>query len=205
MATIPTTTPQRHALGLPPGSIRATHTLFIVGLFCAVLLVPTRQLTAVPPYLVYLLFIVLGHYFAHRSSPAGPGHSPLYLPRGFVRFVVMGALVGTIAWCIYDNPTKLEQQFTATLDALKLEPFLPLCVFGAFFLGVIVRTIVGRDNPPPWFQDAEAWLSLVSIVGLGAAALMHLVILPSVENTVSLPAWEAALAGVIAFYFGERS
>ena len=32
MSTIPTS-PKRHALGLPAGSIRAAHTLLIVGLF----------------------------------------------------------------------------------------------------------------------------------------------------------------------------
>ena len=205
MSTIPTTA-KRHALGLPAGSIRATHTLLIVGLFCAMLLVPAQPPLAIPPYLIYLLFMVLGHYFAHRGGgPEVPGHHPLYLPRGCIRFLVMAGLIATLAWCIYNQPEKVESQFDKSLDALKLEPYLPLCILGAFFLGVIVRAVVGREKPPLFLQDMEAWLSLVSIVGLGVAVIIHLVIVPSLESTTALPIFEAILASVIAFYFGERS
>jgi hypothetical protein len=205
MSTI-STAPKRHALGLPAGSIRATHTLFIVGLFCAMLLVDAKQTLAIPPYLIYLLFMVLGHYFAHRSG-ATPGseYHPLYLPRGSVRFVVMAALIGTVGWCLYNNPDKLQAQFDESLAALKLEPYLPVWILGAFFLGVVVRAVVGRENPPYFLQDMEAWLSLISIVGLGVAGIIHLIIVPSLENTTSFPIAEAILASIIAFYFGERS
>jgi hypothetical protein len=199
-------TPKRHALGLPAGSIRATHTLVIVGLFCAILLVPAKQLLPIPPYLVYLLFMIVGHYFAHRSgATSGSDYHPLYLPRGFVRFIVMAALVGTIGWCLHNDPEKLRDQFEKSLDALKEEPFLPLWILGAFFLGVVVRAVVGRENPPYVVQDLEAWLSLISIVGLGAAVVIHLVIAPTLEKDISMPTWEAILASVVAFYFGERS
>jgi hypothetical protein len=208
MSTMPIT-PQRHALGLPAGSIRATHTLLIVGLFCAQLLVPTKQVLPIPPYMLYLLFMVLGHFFAHHSGPsAGSEHHPLYLPGWFVRLVIIVALVGTIGWSIYNDSEKLRKQFEDSLDALKLEPFLPLIILGAFFLGVIVRAIVGRENPPYALQDMEAWVSLISIIGLSVAVIYHLIIVPSLETPIQntpMPIWQAALAGVIAFYFGERS
>ncbi len=204
MSTIPIQ-PQRHALGLPAGSIRAAHTLFIVSLFCAALLVPTSRLQPVPPYLVYLLFMSLGHYFAHRSGSHLSESHPLHLPRGFVRFVVTIGLVGTVGWCLYSNQERLHEQFELSLDALKKEPLLPLSMLGAFFLGVIIRAVVGRTNPPMALQDMEAWLSLISILGLCVAAIIHLIIMPSVENAISMPIWEAVLASIIAFYFGERS
>jgi hypothetical protein len=199
-------TPKRHALGLPAGSIRATHTLLIVGLFCAMLLVSAKQILPIPPYLVYLLFMVLGHYFAHRSGAhAGSEYHPLYLPRGCVRLVVMAALIGSVGWCLHNDPDKLREQFEKSLDALKLEPFLPLCILGAFFLGVLVRAVVGRENPPYFLQDMEAWLSLISIVVMGVAVIIHLIVVPSLENAISMPIWEGVLASIIAFYFGERS
>jgi hypothetical protein len=205
MSTIPLT-PRRHALGLPAGSVRAMHTLLIVGLFCAMLLVNTKVLLPIPPYLIYLLFMVLGHYFAHRSGAvSGSGYHPLYLPRGFVRLLVMAALIGTIGWCLYNNPDKLQNQFDMSIDQLKQEPYLPLSILGAFFFGVLVRAVVGRENPPYFLQDMEAWLSLISVVGLGVAVIIHLIIMPSVESAISMPMWEAVLASVIAFYFGERS
>src|SRR5215469_8506060 len=107
MSTIPLSA-KRHALGLPAGSVRAAHTLIIVGLSCAMLLVNTTPVRPIPPYLIYLLFMVLGHYFAHRSGAvAGSGYHPLYLPRGFVRLIVMVALIGTVVWCLHNDPDKL--------------------------------------------------------------------------------------------------
>lgn len=205
MSTIPIA-PKRHALGLPAGSIRATHTLVIVGLFCAILLIDTKQLQGIPPYLIYLLFMVIGHYFAHRGGAGGgEGYHPLYLPRGCVRLIVMAALIGTIGWCLHNNPQKLEQQFDLSLEALKREPILPIAILGAFFLGALVRAVIVRENPPYVLQDLEAWLSLISIVGLGVAVIIHLIIMPSLETEISMSTWEAILASVIAFYFGERS
>jgi hypothetical protein len=69
----------------------------------------------------------------------------------------------------------------------------------------MVRAVVGRENPPFALQDMEAWVSLVSIVGLGVAAVVHLIIVPSVTENYPMPIAEAILASVIAFYFGERS
>jgi hypothetical protein len=43
---------------------------------------------------------------------------------------------------------------------------------------------------------------------LSVAAVYHIIIVPSLQPTTSvfsLPVWEAILASVIAFYFGERS
>ena len=134
MSTIPLT-PRRHALGLPAGSVRALHTLLIVGLFCAMLLVNTKVLLPIPPYLIYLLFMVLGHYFAHRSGAvAGSGYHPLYLPRGFVRLIVMVALIATVAWCLYNDPEKLQDQFEKSIDQLKLEPLSAAKHPGRLFL-----------------------------------------------------------------------
>lgn len=205
MSTVPTPAraPKRHALGLPQGSVRATHTLLIVGLFCATLLVRTREVLPIPPYLIYLLFMVLGHYFAHRSTSESE-HAPLYLPRGFIRLVVILALAGTIGWCLYSDPDRLELQYEKSLDALKNQPYLPLFILGGFFLGIIVRAILS-DERPLLLQDLQAWFSLISIVGLCVAGVIHIIIMPSVEEAISLPTWEAILAAIVAFYFGERS
>src|ERR1700720_4365768 len=74
---------KRHALNLPAGSVRATHVLGIVALVCVILLVPAQTAVAIPPYLIYLLFLAVGHYFAaHGVTIATRGEqspSPLYL------------------------------------------------------------------------------------------------------------------------------
>ncbi len=200
---------KRHALGLPAGSVRATHILGIVGLVCGLLLVPASRDVHVPPYLIYLMFLGLGHYFAAHGADIAPrdtnGHSPLYLPAGTVRFLIVLMLGGTIGWLVYSDPEALRRNFEASLDEMKTQPYLLLTILGAFFFGVIVRRLVGRDHPPQAWQDFEAWLSLISLVGLLAAAVVHLVIGVSVPERLSLPLSEGVLGAAIAFYFGARS
>ena len=200
------------ALLVPTGSVRAALSALLLidsASFCAMLLVPAKQLLPLPPYLIYLLFMVLGHYFAHRSGDAdSSGRHPLYLPRAAAcRFLVTVGLIATISWCVYSDPTKLEQQFDKSLDALKEEPYLPLCILGAFFLGVIVRAVVGRANPPYFLRRHGRPAGCRSFRSSACAwpASFHLIIVPSLDSTLGNPLFEAILASVIAFYFGERS
>jgi hypothetical protein len=200
---------KRHALGLPAGSVRATHILGIVGLVCGLLLVPPERNVHVPPYLIYLLFLGLGHYFAAHGADIAPRHttgpSPLYLPPGTVRVLIVLLLGGTIGWRIYANPEALLRNFEASLEEMKGQPYVLLAILGAFFLGVIVRRIMGRDNPPQAWQDFEAWISILALVGLMAAAIVHLIIGVSLPEQLSLPLSEGILGAGIAFYFGARS
>lgn len=208
MSTV-ATTPKRHALGLPAGSIRATHILAIVGLICAILLVPADRNVHVPPYLIYLVLLGLGHFFAAHGGDIGPhrsnGKSPLHLPAGTIRLLVIALLGGTIGWLAYKDPAALQQRFQESLEDMKGQPEVLIAILGAFFLGVIVRGIVGRDNPPQAWQDFEAWLSIVSLVALLGAVIVHLVIGVSIREKLSLPIGEGLLGAGIAFYFGARS
>lgn len=207
----PATREKRHALGLPAGSVRAAQVLGVVALTCAIILVPTRDPAPIPPYLVYLLFLMVGHYFAAHgvtiATRIDPHPSPLYLPGGVVRVVVIAALAGSIGWKLYTDEPRLYRQFELSLDELKQQPFMPVVILGGFFLGTIVRAVVGREAPPAALQDLEAWLSLLSLVALSSAALIHLVINPSldIDRQLKLPHWEGFVGGLIAFYFGERS
>src|SRR5204863_2996494 len=101
---VPTLPPPRHAFGWPPGSIRAILVLIVVALVCALMLITRNQkggVIPIPPYLLYLLFMAVGYYFAargrgkevHRNVPP-----PLWLPAGSIRLIVMAALTATIVW-----------------------------------------------------------------------------------------------------------
>jgi hypothetical protein len=207
MSTVPVV--KRHALGLPAGSVRATHILCIVGLVCGILLLPASKDAHVPPYLIYLLFLGLGHFFAAHGSDIGPrsstGRSPLYLPAGTVRFLVIVMLGGVIGWRLYNDPAALMRSFEESVTEMKEQPMVLLAILGAFFLGVIIRGLIGRDNPPALWQDIEAWLSLVSLLGLIVAAVVHLIIGTSITDHLSLPVGEGFLGAGVAFYFGARS
>jgi hypothetical protein len=203
---------RRHALGLPAGSIRATHVLGVVGLVCAIILIPPREgePIAIPPYLIYLTFLLLGHFFAaHGKSIAtrdDPSPSPLYLPGGVVRVLVVLALVGTIGWKLYSDPDGLMEQYKKSLEELQNQPLMPVVILGGFIVGVILHAIVVRESPPAW-QDFEAWVSVLALFGLGIAAVIHLFIQTTTTSEFmrSMPVWESILGGLVAFYFGARS
>src|SRR5436189_3279393 len=138
MSSVPVPFKQRHALGLPAGSVRAAHVLGIVGIVVATILIPTERerAVAIPPYLIYLLFLMLGHYFAAHgvtiATRDDPTPSPLFLPGGMVRFLTLVALIGCIGWQLYQDPDRLQEQFELSLKALEKEPYLPLVILGAF-------------------------------------------------------------------------
>src|SRR5262249_19406926 len=131
-------TRRRHALGLPAGSVRALLTSLVFGLLAAILV--TGEQERVPTlynYLWYLLFLILAHYFAAhgnsiRSHPEE--RSPLGLPRGFFRFLIIGGFVGLIAWLYYQNHDFQTPQMTSAAN--------PLILLAGFFLGVFVARIV---------------------------------------------------------------
>src|SRR5262249_31459602 len=174
---------------------------------CILLLIPSRP--TIPPYLIYLLFIVLGHFFAAHSSNIGrvAGEpSPLFLPRGMVRLSIMAGLVATVAWGFTNDPEGLQGQIRRSLEKLPEQPLLPFVVLGAFFAGVVVRSVVGRQRPPTWLQDFEAWVALLGVLGMFVDFLIKVVIQPSLTSTTIDPhVWEAILAGIVTFYYGERS
>ncbi len=201
---------RRHALGLPAGSVRAVHVLGVVGLICAHILYPTDKLVAIPPYLLWLLFLLLGHYFAAHgvsiATRSDPAPSPLFLPGGTVRVLVIVALAACVGWRLYQDPDGLGTQFGKSLDELKIQPWLPVVIMGCFLLGAIVRSVIGRVSPSPGLQNFEAWISLIALLAIVVAAVIHLVINPSLsKEEYYLRTWESSVGGVIAFYFGERS
>lgn len=198
---------KRYALALPAGSVRAIHVLSIVGLLAAIILMPGEH--TIPPYLIYLVFMMVGHYFAAHGVTIAtrdePSPSPLYLPGGSVRVLIVLALVGCVGWRLYSDHAGLIQLFERSLDVLKREPVLPLIILGGFFLGVMVRAVILRIGLSPAFQDVEAWISLIALIGIVLAGIIHLIVNPSLEETLHLPTWESFVGGVVAFYFGERS
>ncbi|GIW80943.1 MAG: hypothetical protein KatS3mg105_2750 [Gemmatales bacterium] len=60
----PLKSPGRYAFGLPAGSVRALLAFLILGLVWALMIMQRP----VPLYLQYVMFIILGHYFAAHSK-----------------------------------------------------------------------------------------------------------------------------------------
>jgi hypothetical protein len=210
MTTVPVYV--RHPLGLPEGSVRSLLALMVCGTIWAMLLAPEQNPQPIPLYLYYLMFLILGHYFAvrgHAPHVSGPRNwAPLFLPRGTIRLVLFLGFVAVIAWGFYNDPSFLER---LTPNVSK-QPLLLVVVVGAFLLGVLVsrlgRHLMARpEGLPPWFQDIQAWLALLAVLLLSADVIYRFVVYPSLapENRREVPNWEGVLAAVVAFYFGARS
>jgi hypothetical protein len=67
--------------------------------------------------------------------------------------------------------------------------------------------VVGGGELPYWFLNIEAWVALLSVIGLAGVLLVHLLINPTLsdEMQVRIPTFEAGLAAIIGFYFGARA
>lgn len=152
-----------------------------------------------------LMVLILAHFFAahgHTIQPGGAGRSPLGLPRGSVRFLLLAGYLG-LAGFLYHTQPKFEYPSTSAL-------ILFLVLLSAFFLGHVLTGVVSRLSGgvlPYWFQDIQAWVALLAILCMGVILIIQLFINPSLPEDlkIPMPIVEAVLAGLVGFYFGARS
>jgi hypothetical protein len=200
--------PPRHALGLPAGSVRALLAIGVLGVLWA--LAYGSQDKPMPLaflYLQFLMMLILAHYFAAHGSSMGKaagGSSALGLPRGTVRFVLLAGYVG-LAWFLFKERSELKFETPPQADMIV---FLALILTG-FFAGHIVNIVVkfvSGGTLPAWFQDVQAWLALLSMLGMVVLLILHVFInktlSPERQFGVAVDVW---LATLVSFYFGARS
>lgn len=129
----------------------------------------------------------------------------MHLPPFLVRLIIIAGLMGTVAYLYSTDPDGLKRKWEASIDMIRADWYLPVMLLTGFFVGVVLRSIVGRNNPPIFIQDLEAWIALIGVIGLCIAGFIHLVINPSLRNPINFPNLEGFLAVVVVFYFGARS
>jgi hypothetical protein len=207
----------RHPLGLPAGSVRALLILMVMGTIWTLLLMPAERNVTVPIYLYYLLFLTTGAYFASRSRPSDGvtgAHEPppLYLPRGSVRTLIILGFAVVLGAAIYKDRSGFFHRPLLSADELKHATLLlPVVMIGAFLLGIVTNVISGKllAGPyglPAWYQDVQAWVSVLAVLGLGAQVILELVVFANMppEERPHLPQLQLILSAIIAFYFGAR-
>jgi hypothetical protein len=198
---------ERQPLGLPAGSVRALMVIMTMGTIWVLLLIRKP----VPIFLYYLLFLTTGVYFAARGSTAtrAGGPAPLYLPRGSIRLLLVAAFFGLFALGIARDPAGFLQQPLVAPTERDATLLLPLVMIGAFMMGVLSNAIArkvlsGPYGLPGWYQDVQAWLSVIAVLGLGATVILELVVFTSVENRWDMSTLQLILSAVVSFYFGAR-
>jgi hypothetical protein len=206
--------PPRHALGLPAGSIRAILAFSVLAMLWAIALRPLIGQQSLADfklplefvYLQILMVLILAHFFAAHGGSIGPqagGRSPLGLPRGSVRFLLLAGYLG-LAVYLYRTQPKFE------VPAQGAFVLLLLLLFSGFFLGHLLTAAVrgaSGGRIPFWFQDIQAWVALLAMGVLAVLMVIELFINPSLslEQKIDMPTLEAILAGLVGFYFGARS
>jgi hypothetical protein len=199
----------RHALGWPAGSVRALLALGLLALQGIIVFLGKEKqpdVSTLYVYLWFMLFLVIASFFAgHGKSMGVPrihGKSPLGLPRGSVRLLIILGFGAIVGW-LYHTHRLLE-------EPPSLPPELLLLMPGGFFLGWLVSLLVhglSGGQEPYWFQDLEAWVALIALLIMLADLIIHVFINPSVpaERQLSLAQLEGALVAVVSFYFGARA
>jgi hypothetical protein len=214
-AGTPAARPRRHALGMPAGSIRALLAIGVLALLWVLALLPGKEiggrvipakLPVIFTYLNMLMLLVVVHYFTAHGKSIGPqvsDHSPLRLPRGSVRFILIVGYLG-LAYFLYTT----GREFEVPQSSDYAWP-LALMLTG-YFLGHMVSgfmTRLGGGVPPAWYQDVEAWIALMAVIFLAVIVLVRLIINPTLplEQQIDPEVLEMFLAAVVGFYFGARS
>jgi hypothetical protein len=207
--TTPAPAPQRHALNLPAGSIRALLALGVLGYLWVLVLqkggLANKDASLAFIYLQALMLLILAHFFTAHHSTIGAGadrRSPLGLPRGSVRILLMAGYIGLAAY-LYLNQPAFELPETDKLVVLPL--VLVSAFFAGYLLTVVMRTLAGGYEPA-WFQDIKAWVAIVALFLLGIVVVVRTLINTSLplEDQVPLYYVEAGLAGAVGLYFGSR-
>ena len=112
----------RHPLGMPPGSVRAILTFQIVGLFWLLLLIPDDRAVPIPMDLYFLLAMVMIFFVSHGKSIAKKGDptpSPLWMPGGSIRFLLLAGTAAVIAYIGFNMWVKaVEKAGTTDSDAV---------------------------------------------------------------------------------------
>jgi hypothetical protein len=201
---------ERQPLNLPAGSVRSSLVLLIILPFWVLLAVPERQVP-MPLYLYFLLGLVLV-FFASHGSTIAPKHaaehpSPWYLPRGFFRLGLILVTAGLIGWRVYNDPTgqTLADRLTPSPEQLANWPYLLGSVAGGYTAGWALSRLLGSYRYAAVYQDFQAAVSIIAMVGLSGLAIVHLLINPGLQVPVNPLVLECILTAIVSWYFGARS
>lgn len=220
MSTEPPTSPLfRHALGLPAGSIRALLACCVLlylwvmafatgidsdGKVTGMLAQPMAPTAFI--YMQVIMVIVLAHFTVAHGKTIGSAvsrHSPLWMPRGSLRLILLAAYFGLAYWTWTHKDLFRQAEMEPIIVVLAL-------VLAAFLVGhfsTATMRYVSGGSLPYWFQDIQAWFGLIGLVLLVWIFIARLVINPNVSDTakLSLMYSEPAMAVFVGFYFGARS
>jgi hypothetical protein len=202
--------PDRYAFNMPPGSVRGLLVIMIMVPFWILLAWPER-LAPMPFYLYFLLGWVFLFLFSpvwsispEEASTDQPAE--FHLPRYTIHILLFVVTVGLLGWRLYSDPSgqDLIDRLSPDPDQVRRLPLLLLSLFAGFLPGWLLTQMLGKWRDVYWFQDIQASVSLIAMLGLAALTIIHLVN-ASLLKEVNTDMAEYILIGVVAWYFGARA
>jgi len=195
----------RPPLGLPAGSIRGILAVQITVILWMLLLAPDDRPIQVPLNLYFLLSLVMVFFVGHGKSIARrdePTASPLWLPGGTLRFVILAGTAAVFGYIAYAHPDRLER-LTPSPEQLKNWKYYLGALAIGFVLGYGTRILPFRHA---WsFQAFQAWIAIIAMAIMFLEFVFQVFINISLTNRFDPVPWQAAVTGIAAFYFGSRS
>jgi len=193
----------RPPLGLPPGSIRGLLAIQITLIFWMLLLAPDE--TKIPLNLYFLLALVMVFFVAHGKSIARrdePTPSPLWLPGGTIRFLILAGTAAVITYIAVKHPERLDRLTPRPEELANWKYYLGALAVG-FVLGYGTRILPFRNA---WvFQAFQAWIAIIAMAILFLHFVFEVIINFSLNVQIDPVAWHTIVTGITAFYYGSRS
>jgi hypothetical protein len=197
----------RPPLGLPPGSIRGLLALQIAIIFWLLLIIPSdpERKIPIPLNLYFLATLVMVYFVSHGKSiarRADPMPSPLWLPGGTIRFILLAGTIAVFADLVFRHPDRFDR-LTPAPEQMKHWIYYLTALGGGFILGYATRLFPFRHS---WiFQAFQAWIAILSMAILFLDLVFRVLIDVSLAQGSDPVFWGTTVTAVVAFYFGSRS
>jgi hypothetical protein len=195
----------RSPLGLPAGSIRGLLSLQIVITCWLLLLVPEHLAVVFPLNLYFLLCLVMVFVVSHGNSIArksDPAPSPLYLPGGTLRLLIIGGTIASVVYTALNYPSRFDRLSPGADQMVHWLTYLA-CLAGGFTFGLAMKIMPFRNS---WgFQTFQAWLALLSMGSLLLETILQVFVKTTIVQQLDFLTWQCIVTAVVAAYFGSRS
>jgi hypothetical protein len=177
----------------------------VTVIFWVLLLARNENVVPIPLNLYFLLTTVIVFFVSHGKSIARKGEatpSPLWLPGGTLRFVILAGTAAVLAYVAVQYPDRF-QRLTPNPEQLPHWKYYLGALGVGFVLGYGTRILPFRHS---WmFQAFQAWTAIIAMAILFLHLVFEVIINFSLDIPIDAVAWNTIVTAVVAFYFGSRS
>lgn len=160
--------------------------------------------THVPLYLYFLTFGLFLFFASHGRTIGTSGHSPLYMPKGTLRFIIVAGIAGVVGWLLWRDPQEVIKRMRPQRNRTR---FLgdPVCVQRWWLLCRLAARSwsLAESSSLSGCPRLDSFrLRFLMMVG---EALWKGFIDPNGIKIDNRYVWESILIGTVSLYFGSRS